>query len=1080
MQSLQSNKPSYVFSSADTIKKSNIITTVNNDNNFAVFGFNQEINVISQSIINVSLDFETYKSALICFQCDIQVASSVLVFIASGQILSALMFNGQSTIQLFNVSVQYRFNCVYSAGLLINITQPLTDFQLTNVNMMGHNFMKGGNVYQLVLEVNAPTEISIEQVKSCSESSKIQADSLYVLQLSFSINFDCTDICTSNENFVYGICASVLQNGQLMTNNQTIMCVDPFVFNGELCVCKNDFVLNGSVCVNLVKSLTNIIGTIQICSNIEAETGVLLQQINNINQSLNEEIYTANKTIQQLKNQSEQYIKFEIERLENILIQNDQKAEQYILENITFLNDELNRNSSRLLQIINGSTYYLNNSISQFNTQLINQISVLNQSLILSNANLQNNISQSKIDLQSLYNQAQSNLQVQSTSLNQRLSNNITEKNNQIADLTAQIALLKNMIYYTTEYELQFKCVDELYTFKIYDAPTATQTLKASDFDTGFAFTNYNINNAFIDIQSVNTAFTLFQTQTQFLNVKIQIRDCNLQTGSLLLASTSLQINQVCFVSLLGTSITISSSSVVNILMQKSVNATITNMLLNINCNIISIGGLTLFQTVCGQLNITGYEIRGNYSSSNIITLVAYVIQANSTISLNYISITPEQFVCGNISSYLIGYIDSSIIKIQHILIQVGNIDSNNIISQISTTFDNYLTFGGLISFSNTTIANIYDIQVTSYEQWLQLFVNNTGLLIGTTNNSNISLMNACLYYQQTAEQNSQFLKYGIMGQIHGNLNVSSLSVNYYLQQSIFSIVGVIGYVDGVSLNFINSQIQFQMISNDFGDYIGVLLGIVNSNNQNIINTTINNSSIVSQSIIGLVSAYSRNTCNIKQIQITSSKASSICQLIAGSKTGTFAGGMLGQIFGQITITQCSIYNISISSLSINEWAVSSGLIGDSHNSPVVLQQTVVKLIIVDASGPTNNSVGSSATIAFSYDSTIQIDNLQLININISVQSNTTNTYSGAILAVNKDQQHNTTILLSVNNTKLIDIQIKCVSAQTAYYGIIFGVDGTGVKYISISNVVSLGLNKVNDITITNCGNILVQSVTGC
>ncbi|CAL6095752.1 Hypothetical_protein [Hexamita inflata] len=969
--------------------------------------------MISQSVINVSLDFETYKSALICFQCDIQVASSILVFIASGQILSALMFNAQSTIQLLNVSLQYRFNSVYSAGLLINITQPLTDFQLTNVNMMGHNFMEGGNMYQLVFEVNALTKISIEQVKSCLESSKLQADSIHVLQLSASIDFDCADICTSNENFIYGICANVLQNGQLMTNNQTIMCVDPFVFNGELCVCKNYFVLNGSVCVNLVKSLTDILGTIQICSNVEAETGVLLQQINNINQSLNEEIYNADKTIKQLKNQSEQYIKLEIEKLETILILNDQTAEQYILGNITFLNDELNRTSSRLLQIINGSTYNLNNSISQLNTSLINQISVLNQSLIISNTDLQNNLSQSNLDLQSLYNQAQFNLQVQSTSLNQRLSQNITEKNNQIADLLVQIAQLKNMVYFTTEYELQFKCVDELYTFKIYDAPIATQTLKASDFDTGFAFTGQNINNAFVDIQSVNTAFTLFQTQTQFLNVKIQIGDCNLQTGSLLSASTSLQINQVCFVSLLGTSIIISSGSVLNILMQKSGNSTITNMLLNINCNIISAGGLALFQTVCGQLNITGYEIRGNISSSNIITLVAYVIQANSTISLNYISITPEQFVCGNMSSYLIGYIDSSIIQIHYILIQVGQIDSYNIISQISTTQDNYFTFGGLISFSNTTTVNIYGIQVAYYEQWLQLFVNNTGVLVGTTNSSNISLTNTCINYKQTAEYNTQFVKYGIMGHINGNLNICSISVNYCLQQSIFSIVGVVGYVDGVSINFIDSQIQFQMVLNNVGDYIGVLLGIANSNNQNIINTTINNSSIVSQSFVGLVSAYSRNTCNIKQIQITSSRANSICQQITGTITGTFAGGMLGQIFGQITIIQCSLFNISISSLSVNKWAVSSGLIGDSHNSPVVLQQTIVKQIVVDASGPTNNSVGSSATIAFSYDSTIQIDNLQLIGINISVQSNTTNTYSGAVLAVNKNQQQETTIQLN-------------------------------------------------------------------
>ncbi|CAL5980573.1 Hypothetical_protein [Hexamita inflata] len=165
MQSQSSNKQQNIFLSSELVFQSQIISQISNDNNFAVFGFNKDIQQIQQSTINVTITYITHISALICFQCDIQISSSELVFIAFGNILSGLMCTSGSIINITNSTLQYRFSSVCSAGLVINITQQLS-FDLNNVKMLSYN---NYSYYALfVYHVDNQQIISISNVQVCS------------------------------------------------------------------------------------------------------------------------------------------------------------------------------------------------------------------------------------------------------------------------------------------------------------------------------------------------------------------------------------------------------------------------------------------------------------------------------------------------------------------------------------------------------------------------------------------------------------------------------------------------------------------------------------------------------------------------------------------------------------------------------------------------------------------------------------------------------------------------------------------------------------------------------------------------
>ncbi|CAL6095746.1 Hypothetical_protein [Hexamita inflata] len=978
------------------------------------------------------------------------------------------MFNAQSTIQLLNVSLQYRFNSVYSAGLLINITQPLTDFQLTNVNMMGHNFMEGGNMYQLVFEVNALTKISIEQVKSCLESSKLQADSIHVLQLSASIDFDCADICTSNENFIYGICANVLQNGQLMTNNQTIMCVDPFVFNGELCVCKNYFVLNGSVCVNLVLFLSNLDQTLQSQSALLQQFKLIQKLAKQLNQSVKQQFDGINNQFITLYNITKQYIDSNISQLNNKTNIYYSNIGQHSLNNSSMFLSQLSNVSSYIIKNISVLTNQLNQSLLQLEQNVSLSASIINQSFYSSKLNISNSIRTFNNETSFLFNFTDQSITTFSYLTDFNIASNISQIDNTLSNLTKELSLLNEILIYTNEHELQFKCWDKLYTFKTFDTPLITNLVTNDQISSGFVFDSY-IQNAFINIPSTNSGFTLFKTQTLLQNIKIQFNDLNIGSTAILTPSTSATIQQMVIASKQGTQI--QTSGALYIIQKAATQTYISNLLLNISFNPLQTGAVVLIYTLSGQLNVNGYKITGFYYSQSTIALTTYQTLTQSKVSLHHIHLNLQVVQCGNLSSLVLSYINSSLINIRHISIQIGNKTCFNEITVIQTTQLKYFRYAGIITYANSSIVTIVDVFYKQYESWQTQYVKSSGLILGYANCSQISLKIICFTTNITTS--SYIDAFGMIGFANGDLTLNMICAQLFISQGTFYTVAIVGSVNGQISDFENIIIESRFEDSKI-DCGSALVSLLHTTTYFVKNISISNSSINVIKLVGvLIASTTTSNGTIQLIQLKSSTVTITNKIQYTEQTknvASFGGGLLGDSWGNLYISTCILINIELQVYSENTWAISGGIIGDSHNYPASIVQSLVQSSNVSASGKVKSCVTSGGIIGYQYDSAVNISDVKVESTNISAISPTALTYSAGLISFYRNQ----TII--IENSSVYAVQINISSKQNSGTMI-----SANVGPLQALNVRSEGVNTINGEVISNCPNwSVIWSQSGC
>ncbi|CAL6004934.1 Conserved_hypothetical protein [Hexamita inflata] len=165
-----------------------------------------------------------------------------------------------------------------------------------------------------------------------------------------------------------------------------------------------------------------------------------------------------------------------------------------------------------------------------------------------------------------------------------------------------------------------FKCSQELFTQQ-FDIQSITNQISASsNFSAGYVFSSTNIiQNAFIDISDnvySTTVYLLFQSQNSFVNLKIQFGTQSLNSGSLLLSSSSVSINQMNVISRSGSQLTINSAKQLNILTSSTSSANITNLLVNLSLA-PSNGNITLINNINGIFNISGSGFRNLYQYRN-------------------------------------------------------------------------------------------------------------------------------------------------------------------------------------------------------------------------------------------------------------------------------------------------------------------------------------------------------------------------------------------------------------------------------------------------------------------------------
>ncbi|CAL5999026.1 Hypothetical_protein [Hexamita inflata] len=647
------------------------------------------------------------------------------------------------------------------------------------------------------------------------------------------------------------------------------------------------------------------------------------------------------------------------------------------------------------------------------------------------------------------------------------LAAQITLKDQQIQTLTQQLQYISSIVLYTSEQELWFQCQQHLYTFKTFDTPTVTDTIQSSNFTSGFVFSHTNIQNAFIDILSIGTQFTLFQSQSVFYNIKIQLSDSVFGTGAILSPNQQLIINQMSFVSSIGKYLTVNSGSMLSILQQTTTSANITNLLLNITMNSASTGCFNLFNSVNGKLFIKGYLIDGIYTSQNSLTFGVYNVKVNSNVNLQYIHVQPQQFYIGNQSSYILSLINCSEIQIAHISVNIGRISLSNTLTIITTSITNNFNFGGLICYQNSTTTTIFDVTLLIYEQILTIFINNSGLLIGQSFQSyQTQIQSICISFTISSQETSQFFRFGMIGYANGILEINKVnSIQSYLSGKFLEIGSILGYVDGILSNFLNIKLQID-IENNQGYYTGALAGTLYSDFQTIQNITILQSVITGEEQNGLITSTSKKL-NIYQLIILSSTVNT------KNKSDSFSGSIAGQTFDEVSILQCYLYNISIVSQSLGgRWAISGGLLGDTHDFSTSILNVKIHIADIQAFGSTSSIISSGGIIACQYSSNITISNVQIQDSNLSAYNDKFDILcAGFLSSVGSNN-------ISIQNSQLTTVRVSGNQAISSQFGII--TSNVAGSTFSFSNVTTTGTNSINGAVIANCPNVIAPSQSGC
>ncbi|CAL5991053.1 Growth_factor receptor cysteine-rich domain superfamily [Hexamita inflata] len=905
--------------------------------------------------------------------------------------------------------------------------------------------------------------ISIQNTIICSNFQNISEDDAAFIILSAPLQYDC-NVCPGNYFVVYGICADQLNNSKFNSQNKSLFCSDYFFFDGLQCVCKEYYIINGTECIDIIQILTefqkqsendyqNKINALQLKIeqlDIDVQNNFSLQQ----NEFFNNMQILENSIVRNISKADQQ------------LVDSVKQLEQYIISNKSILLSILQESETKLQKLINQSEASINQQLISYSTLYNDSLEILKYQLISINSSLTTNISSLNNSIQSQYVIFQNNLYQNSSNLELYIAENITLKDKQIQQLTEQLTQLSNIVIYTNEQELWFQCQQQLYTFKTYDNPQVTNIVTNQDFSNGFAFNGVTIFNALIDVQSASSNFTLFQNQAVFQNIKIQLGIITFGSGALLSQNNQLQINQM---SIISDQITISSNEVFSVLQLTATQTTIYNLMLNLTCNTTSMGSLNLINQLQGKLNIKGYQILGNYSSSNTISLGVCYVESSSQIDVKYINIIPLSFTCGNLSSYLFSNVILCSILMNHINIQIGNDEYFNLISQISTNITNPMQFGGIICNEMNTTANISDVTLNIVEQWKTQNVNNSGYILGNVIHSQNKIKTVCSKEYLTS--NSYFASFGLVGSHNGILSISNIQSQLFMSTGDFDYLGTLGYANGSSCIVYNIQTSLQVPTNNSGIFVGVLISYILAENWSVTNIIINNSHIYSKLLTGLVVSYI-NSGIFSQIQIYSSSSNS-----SGTYNWALSGGLFGDSKGlslqntlqQIAINECYFENNSIFSNNSVIQATSGGIIGDSHDNNVSIQNVQLKFFDLSSYGSAQYTQ-STGLIAFLYNASVEINNAQISNINLL----TKNQYSAFASAfISQTSYYN----VSISNSKVSNIQIY-ISGTPIRAGIIF-CDAPSV--LTATGLSSEGTNKINGAAVNNCGNIQTfNAQNGC
>ncbi|CAL6062811.1 Conserved_hypothetical protein [Hexamita inflata] len=487
-----SQSSSHMFIYTDVMQNSEIQVEMNYAKVFAVFGFNKQSQTLQHSIVNISLNFEVIQAALICIQCDLYVLQSSLIFKASGQIVSGVMLQSKEILELLQCNVQYRFNSMKSSGLINQILVVMKEFTLIDFKLSGDNklinYENGYFVSVVNISNNNQILINTQTAQICVEQTTTRVGNGNALLSTSTEILSCLNICDIGKN-VYGFCLEKLVFGQYQLFNDSIICVQPFQYNGEFCECAQGFILNLTSCVNIVSQLTNIdawlSGNFSILSNQTSQNIELTNKLNILEGYIIGNVSDIHQLIFTSFNTSN-----------NNLVGNISVLSQNIDSNSLSLQQQIYKSQFQLEQQINQSSLLLDQRIFDNQSALTARIQVLNQSLITKTFDLNSSIliiNSSLSNISQFLTTSLVSLNGNLTSLSQSIGSNITKLNQTLIDLTGTIQAN------VTEVNSTLNLVSDL-------LKTSTQSLNISLLNINSSLSD-NISLLSSKLSNLNTSF---------------------------------------------------------------------------------------------------------------------------------------------------------------------------------------------------------------------------------------------------------------------------------------------------------------------------------------------------------------------------------------------------------------------------------------------------------------------------------------------------------------------------------------------------------------------------------------------
>ncbi|CAL6102208.1 Hypothetical_protein [Hexamita inflata] len=907
-------KQSNMFLYTTLTQKLEVDVRISNENvnAFALFGFNLNTNVVRDSLVNISLGFEVFHGALVCIKCDVEIYNCSLVFIASGKELSGLVGEAPNSVFLQQSLIQYRLASMHTSGIVNRIDNANANVTIVDCNLTGSNLIESDYSGYIACEIVSQMNMTISSFVVCVDSNLSLGNQSANITFNGAVTLSC-DVC-GGQMVVYGLCGDSLQYAQ--PHSGMLTCDLPFEFVDGQCQCEYGYLLDGSVCVNVIEAIHNMSSQM-----LNDQVTQLLQNITTMEQKL-QQIDTSFSS--------------NMNMLTNTLNNNNAILEQYILGNYSLVNTEMLDNMQNLetgmtgnitaLNIsVQSSINALNNSIaSNFNSldqYIFNNISVIKtcsenctQQLQQLNNTLQNisyNTSQRILSYINMFSKINTTLNNVTSSHNTSLLNQTVNSLNVV--LEQQLDVIDNL-------KLQLLCINQNYKFldfciqnikcadaslscntnsyvSVYDVTSITnQIISSINFSSGHVFSSSTvIKNAFIDVFDgvYSTVQPLFQSQSIFRNIKIQIGTQTVSGGSILTTNSNIIVNQMNIVSRNGSQITIPGPQQLNVLVQQStISTNITNLLVNLNF-VMSNGNITLISSISGLLKISGYQLQGCYLSTNTVAMIG-IFASFASLNLSWISIIPDNYYVGNSSSFLLSTIISSNLKINNISIIIGNsinyLEIGSIVSLNS--INQYYQFGGVLAVFTFTNIEINSFIQQSFINVKTDYVSRFGFLLGysTSTNNNISINNVCFQLNMSSSSSQQqYSMVGIFGCYDGDTKLYNMSILIRVYGKNFAHFGPISTHS--SLNTQISNVITVMIVSQNGNLsiaVAALISYINCVNFQILNATVLNSNIIAYDYAGGLIGYSYANCKnltIFNSTVFNSTISATQSMVAGFVT---------------------------------------------------------------------------------------------------------------------------------------------------------------------------------------------------